>query len=183
VKALIIADVDDLKWRGGSGKADIVISCGDTAECLVLEAARAFMCDCIVAVKGNHDPDTPFMPPVVDLHLAVREFGGLRFAGFGGAWRYKPRGLHLYEQDEVEAELAKLPPVDILVCHNSPLGVHDRPDGIHTGFSGLNTYIRQSRPRLLIHGHQHQNIETLVDTTRVIGVYGHRLLDLPSVLP
>ena len=41
----------------------------------------------------------------------------------------------------------------------------------------LAEYIRRCKPRLLIHGHQHVNIETAVSGTRVIGVYGHRMIE------
>jgi hypothetical protein len=32
--------------------------------------------------------------------------------------------------------------------------------------------------KLLIHGHQHADRETQVGATRVVGVYGHRLIDV-----
>lgn len=74
--------------------------------------------------------------------------------------------------------LAGFPRVDVFVSHNSALGIHDKPDGVHTGFSALTEYIQRQQPRLLIHGHQHQNIETQLKKTRVLGVYGHRLLEV-----
>lgn len=177
MKTLILADIDDLHWRGGRGIVDLVISLGDTADSLILEAARAFQCDRIFAVKGNHDRDTPFPSPILDMHLTIAEMNGITFGGLNGSWKYKPRGSFLYDQDEVAALLSSLPAVDVLISHNSPLGVHDKTDGVHTGFQALNEYLKRIRPRLLIHGHQHVNVETHLNQTRVIGVYGHRLLD------
>jgi Icc-related predicted phosphoesterase len=106
------------------------------------------------------------------------EHGGLRFGGLKGCWQYKPRGAFLYYQEEVEAFLASLPTVDVFISHNSPRRIHDREDEIHTGFSGLNAYIERSAPRLLLHGHQHQERQTRVGRTRVIGCYGWKVIDL-----
>lgn len=35
-------------------------------------------------------------------------------------------------------------------------------------------------PRLLIHGHQHVNRETLSGGTRVVGVHGSRVVEVPA---
>lgn len=70
------------------------------------------------------------------------------------------------------------PAVDVFISHNSPRRVHDREDEIHTGFSGLNTYVERAAPHLLLHGHQHQDCETLVERTRIIGVFGWRVIEV-----
>jgi Icc-related predicted phosphoesterase len=103
----------------------------------------------------------------------------LCFGGFQGSWKYKPRGNFIYEQAEAEKLLASFPGVDVFVAHNSPRGVHDREDGIHTGFDAFTGYIRRTRPKLFVHGHQHSEEETVIDGTRVIAVYGMKLLELP----
>lgn len=41
------------------------------------------------------------------------------------------------DQAEVSDMLAGFPPVDVFIAHNSPRGVHDRDDEIHTGFDAL----------------------------------------------
>lgn len=178
MKILVLADMDDLHWRQGSGEADLVISCGDIADSLILEAAQAWGCPPVLAVKGNHDLHMPFPAPIEDLHLQVREHGSWKFGGFNGSWKYKPRGHFLYEQDEAETLLSSFPPVDIFVSHNSPHGIHDRDDDVHHGFHGLNTFMARVQPRLLIHGHQHVNRETVIGNTRIIGVYGHTILEI-----
>lgn len=178
MKLLILADIDDLHWNFDKGEADLVISCGDIADQVVLEAAKAYGCSRIMAVKGNHDGPAPFPPPITDLHLKVVRHGNLTFGGFNGSWKYKPRGNFLYEQLDVTRRLETFPAVDVFVSHNSPRFIHDQEDDIHCGFTGLKNYITRTQPRLLIHGHQHRNVETMVTGTSVIGVYGWRLLHL-----
>lgn len=178
MKILVIADMDDFHWQHNAGHADILLSCGDISDQVIVEAAKASRCKAVFAVKGNHDHNTPFPGPIVDLHLQRQEYGGIRFGGFNGSWKYKPRGHFLYEQSEVEDFIRGFPAVDVFVSHNSPLGIHDRQDGIHFGFAALNTYIDNARPKLLIHGHQHVDKETTKGSTRVIGVYGWKVLEI-----
>ena len=178
MKLLVLADIDDFHWKHGAGAADVVLSCGDIADQVVLEAAKEHECATIYAVKGNHDSNTPFPNPIVDLHLNIREHEGLKFGGLRGSWRYKPRGYFLYEQEEVQGVLRPFPAVDVFLSHNAPRGVHDREDGVHYGFEGLTAYIEANGPKLVIHGHQHVTRQTQIKQTRVIGVYGHALIEI-----
>jgi len=178
MKLLVLADIDDLHWKHGEGQADVLLSCGDVSDQVILEAARAYRCNLILAVKGNHDGSAAFAQPIVNLHLQVREHGGVSFGGLKGSWRYKPHGDFLYDQGEVQNLLAIFPPVQIFLSHNSPRGIHDREDEVHYGFEGLNTYIRRAKPKVVIHGHQHVDKESRLDETRVIGVYGHRMIEI-----
>jgi len=145
---------------------------------VILRAAEAWQCPAVLAVKGNHDSDAPFPAPVVDLHLRTMNLGSLSFGGLNGCLQYKPRGAFLYYQEEVEAFLEAFPAVDIFLAHNSPRGLHDREDEVHTGFTALNAYIKRAAPYLLLHGHQHQECESLVGRTRVIGVLGWREIEV-----
>ena len=178
MKFLVLADIDDFRWRGGEGRADALLSCGDIADRVILEAAEAYGTPAIFAVKGNHDTDAPFPDPIVDLHLLVREFEGLKLGGMNGSWRYKPRGHFLYDQWEIEELLAEFPAVDIFLSHNSPRGIHDQDDDVHEGFDGLRSYLLRASPRVLIHGHQHVDRETVLGGTRTIGVCGHRVIEV-----
>ncbi len=181
MKLLVLADIDDLHWRGPRGRADLLLALGDMDDAVILEAAEAWRCPAVFAVKGNHDSDTPFPAPILDLHLRVAERGGLRFGGLNGCWQYKPRGSFLYYQEEAEEFLSSFPAVDVFLSHNSPRRVHDREDEVHTGFTALNAYIGRARPRLLLHGHQHQERETRVGETRVISVYGWKVIELTGL--
>ena len=178
MKLLILADMDGFHWPHGRGHADVVISCGDIVDQLILEAADAYGCQTIFAVKGNHDSNTPFPSPIVDIHREVRKSGGQSFGGLNGSWKYKPRGYFLYDQQEASAFLSVFPDVDILVSHNSPRGIHDQEDEVHYGFEGLNAYILRAKPKLVVHGHQHMERESLLGETRIIGVYGHKLIEV-----
>jgi Icc-related predicted phosphoesterase len=175
---LVIADDDEVRHQITPKTADVLVSCGDVADPTILQIAKAVQCSCIYAVKGNHDSSGAFQPPIVDLHLVVHEQSGLRFGGFKGSWKYKPRGNYLYEQPEARSLLTGFPAVDVFVSHNSPRHVHDREDEVHLGFDACVEYIQRVQPRLFLHGHQHVNQETLVGTTKVIGVYGHRWIEL-----
>jgi Icc-related predicted phosphoesterase len=178
MKILILADIDDFHWKHGGGAADVLLSCGDVADQVILEAAQAYACPRIFAVKGNHDTNATFADPIADLHLQVCEHGGISFGGLNGSWRYKPRGYFLYDQTEVQGLLATFPPVDVFLSHNSPRGIHDQEDEVHYGFDGLRTYIQRAKPKIVIHGHQHLNKETKIDQTRIIGVFGHRVIEI-----
>jgi len=177
---LIIADDESVGSTIPDCKVDLLVSCGDLPDTVILEAAKRCHCRGIVAVKGNHDSSAPFPTPIRDLHLNLFEFRGVRFGGFCGSWKYKPRGNYLFEDSEVERLLAGFPAVEIFVTHNSPRLLHDREDDVHLGFGAFNHYIERSKPRLMLHGHQHENVESVLGSTRVIGIYGHRVLVVPQ---
>ena len=180
MNALVLADDDSVSLQGVAPNADLLLCCGDVADWAILKAATASGCRQILGVKGNHDSSGRFQSPILDLHLAVLEFGGLRFGGFNGSWKYKPRGNYLYEQSEVETLLKVFPPVDVFVAHNSPRLIHERDDDVHIGFAAFNSYIERVKPLLFIHGHQHVNQESTLGGTRVIGVFGQRQIVLPE---
>lgn len=178
MRVLVLADIDDLKWQHGSGEADLILAVGDISDCLVLEAAEAYGAPPVFAVKGNHDTAAPFPEGISDLHLRTVEFGGFTFGGFNGSWKYKPYGHYLYEQNEATNLLKDFPPVNVFISHNSPRHIHDKEDETHFGFAALAAYVTKKRPRLFFHGHQHIDRETVIGATRVIGVYGHRILEI-----
>lgn len=180
MNVLIIADDESIVRQLPEAHADLLLSCGDIPDEMVVFAAQKCRCRSILAVKGNHDSSGPFRPPIQDLHLNAFQFNGLTFGGFCGSWKYKPRGNYLFEQFEVEASLACFPRVDIFVTHNSPRHIHDRDDGVHTGFAAFNSYINRYKPRFVFHGHQHVNQETMIGPTRVIGTYGFRQMVIPT---
>ncbi len=178
MRLLIIADDDDLAKTLVEGPFDALISCGDLSDRVILRAAEQAGCSRIFAVKGNHDSNAPFPFPITNLHLHTESLGGLIFGGFQGAWKYKPRGHHLYEDDEVAGMLSSFPPVDIFVAHNSPRHIHDRDDDVHIGFKAFVAYIERSKPRFFFHGHQHLNRETQIGLTKVVGIYGVGVYEL-----
>jgi Icc-related predicted phosphoesterase len=177
---LIIADDESVGTQIPDCTVDVLVSCGDLPDEVILKAAAKCHCRQIVAVKGNHDSSAAFPAAIQDLHLKPLQFRGMSFGGFCGSWKYKPRGNYLFEDFEVEQLLAGFPAVDVFITHNSPRLVHDREDNVHMGFAAFSQYIERAKPRLMLHGHQHQNIETRIGGTRVIGTYGHRMLVVPD---
>lgn len=178
MRALVIADDDSLVGHLGEPEADVLISLGDLWDATISKASERCWYSRVFAVKGNHDSAAPFEEGIDDLHLNVVEFGGLRFGGFCGSWKYKPRGHHMFEQFEVEDLLRSFPAVDVFVAHNSPAGIHERDTDIHQGFAAFNHYIERVQPALFLHGHQHENVVSKIGRTQVTGVYGERLIDL-----
>ena len=175
---LVISDDEDVASTVPDCRCDVLVSCGDIFDQTILKVAEMVGCTRILAVKGNHDAATPFDPRITDLHLKTVEIDGLAFGGFGGSWRYKPKGAFLFDQDEVRSALSTFPRVDVFVGHNSPHGIHDRNDGVHAGFAAFTTYIRDHQPKLFLHGHQHRNQTSMSGGSTVIGVYGCQTLVL-----
>ena len=177
MKLLIIADYDSAVHGLTSERADVLIACGDLADSTILKAAELSQSPHVFAVKGNHDSATAFPSPITDLHFNIERYGGLLFGGYNGSWEYKPRGHFLYEQSEVERMLSSFPSVDVFVAHNSPRGIHDKDDEVHTGFEAFTNYIHRTKPKLFLHGHQHVNTKTQIGETQVVGVYGCKRLE------
>jgi Icc-related predicted phosphoesterase len=180
VTLLIIADDESVGRHVPESNPDLLISCGDLTDETILSVGAKCGCRQILAVKGNHDSSAPFPPPIRDLHLATFVFRSVKFGGFCGSWKYKPKGNYLFEDHEVEHMLKGFPPVDVFVAHNSPRSIHDRDDEVHPGFTAFNTYLANHKPKLFLHGHQHEHRESVADNTRVVGTFGHRFLVLPD---
>ena len=177
---LVIADDESILSKMPECSASVLISCGDLNEDTIVTIAQRCRCSEVFAVKGNHDSSASFAFPVKDLHMQVKEVGGVKFGGFCGAWRYKPRGNYLFEEAEVESLLRNFPAVDIFITHNSPRHIHDKDDDVHLGFAAFHQYLQRAKPKFMLHGHQHVNCETVAGNTRIIGTYGFRFLVLPQ---
>ena len=183
MRALVLSDLQtrdlDLQELQDPSLA-VILTCGDVDNWTYRQIR-----DCcalpILGVHGNHDEDHwPEGVGVEDLHLRVHTLGGLRFGGFQGCWRYKPRGRFLYEEEEVAEALSEFPPVDVFLAHSPMAGVHDVDDGVHNGFQALRHYVERHRPALFLHGHSHQPASSLVGSTRSLCVFHWLKLDLPS---
>jgi len=178
LKILILADDEFVVKRIQNDPVDVLISLGDLSQTIIYSIAERCQPVKILAVKGNHDDDQPFRPPIHDLHLKTFEYQGIQFGGFGGSWRFKQKGSNLYKQEEVEHLLQSFPAVDVFLAHNSPRLIHDRDDGCHLGFYAFNQYIERAKPKLFLHGHQHHDQQTLIGNTFVIGNFGHRSISI-----
>ncbi len=76
--------------------------------------------------------------------------------------------------------LEGFPPVDVLVGHNSPRGVHEQHDDIHRGFVAFGDYIERVQPSYSLHGHRQMDQITTIGKTKVVGVLGETALDLDT---
>ncbi|MBI3893870.1 MAG: metallophosphoesterase family protein [Candidatus Wallbacteria bacterium] len=155
---------------------DLILTSGDLPR-WVYDRIRAAMPGVpFLGVRGNHDSPAD-LTPEEDLHLRVVEFRGVRLGGFQGSWRYKPAGRYLYDEEQVEAALARHPGCDVFVTHNPPaLENHEVPDGVHDGFRAFVEYCSRHRVQLLLHGHSNVRAESRMGATRVLGTYGWRSL-------
>ncbi len=178
MKAIAIADDDSLVGHLECEPIDLLLCLGDLWDAGLEKAYGRFAPRKAFGVRGNHDSDAPFPHYITPLHYTIEEYGGLKFGGFNGSWRYKPRGHHLFEQEEVARMLRHFPRVDVFVAHNSPRGIHERDGDTHQGFDGFLSYIEATQPRYFLHGHQHLNARTRIGNTEIIGVFGETLLEL-----
>ena len=178
MRLLILCDHDLPTFRDlPDSKPDIVLGCGDLLDSALLHAHQRYGVP-VIAVKGNHDADAPFPPPILDVHLDLHRIDGVTFGGHRGAWKYKPRGHFLYEDAEVARALDGYPGVDVFLAHGPPAGIHVRDDEVHRGFQAFNDYIVHRQPRAFIHGHVDLDAETPLGKTRVIAAIGWKIVDL-----
>lgn len=118
---------------------------------------------------------------------------GLLIAGVSGSIRYN-KGQNQYTDKEMKRKLIKLIPrliwnklrygryLDIFLTHATPLGIHDKPDPCHKGFSCFNWFLKKFKPKFMVHGHIHlydiQDIRVSeYDSTTVVNAFGHYLLE------
>jgi len=178
LRIIAIADDDALVGHLDPGPVDLLLSLGDLWDATLEKAHLRYKPARTLAVRGNHDSNAPFPGSVAPLHLRVETYCGITFGGFDGSWRYKPRGHHLYDQEEVTERLRNFPRVDVFVAHNSPPGHHERDEEVHQGFDAFAGYIARARPRYFLHGHQHVNRVSTIGETTLIGVFGEALIDM-----
>lgn len=184
------------------GDVDLVLGCGDLPF-YYLEYVVTVLNKPLYFVPGNHDARRQYMSDgrvisraegCINIDRAARNERGLLLAGLGGSIRYRPDGEHQYSQFEMMGRAASLAPrlwlnrlrygryLDILITHSPPFGIHDGGDLAHTGFGAFLTFVRQFRPRYLLHGHSHvyrQDVvtRTQLGGTEIVNVYPYRLIE------
>jgi uncharacterized protein len=189
MKLLVFADlhfVDYFIWKEflttiDHSQFDAVVLLGDI-DIMYLKSIREHFSDKpIIGVLGNHDyqGDLEYYG-IMNIHGALNIIGNLRFIGVEGCVRYKKGEAPIHTQEEISHLLRNLPYADIVISHNSPKGIHDKPDIAHEGYAGLMEYMELHSPRYLLHGHQHQNKKTTYKETIIIGVYGGIILDVET---
>jgi Icc-related predicted phosphoesterase len=184
-------------------KVDLLIGCGDLPY-FYLEFLVSSLNSTLVYVRGNHDRAPQYtssgrtlLKPQggLNLHATTHVVNGLLIAGLEGSMRYKPNTTLLYSETEMTLAVARLipnllqriaryrHPLDILVTHSPPYGIHDEKDLAHRGFKIFLPLLKLFRPRLLLHGHVHvyrsdtKRISRYENTT-IVNVYPYRLLNV-----
>ena len=183
---------------------DLVLAAGD----LPLEYLGfiSSMLNCpLLYVEGNHDLGNSSSRSSWDSGVAFEQHGnrnmgfrigrecGLSILGLPGSLRYN-KGANQFTELSMALHILALAPrlllsrlfrgraVDIILTHAPPLGIQDRADPCHRGFSAYRHLIRLARPRWFIHGHVHlfdpddERIGRAGPTT-VINAFGHWLID------
>jgi len=135
-----------------------------------------------IGVYGNHDSGNYFEPlGIINLHLRVFEFKGIKFGGFEGCVRYKdtPHAI-MYTQEEAQKMLESFKCVDVFITHAPPYGVNDEPEELsHQGFKALRKYINRCHPKYLLHGHTYpQNPIKELNQTQIIYVHQDMIVEL-----
>jgi Icc-related predicted phosphoesterase len=178
------------------GDVDLVLGCGDLPASY-LEYVLTVLNVPLVFVPGNHDPDFMRVPGGIAADGRQVEVGGLRILGLGGSRRYKAEGRNQYEERQMRSRvfphllslgvrrLLGGQPLDVLLTHAPPFGVHDADDLAHRGFQTFLTLIDWLQPALVVHGHTHvarniDPVETKIGRTTVLNVYPYRVFHYPD---
>jgi Icc-related predicted phosphoesterase len=166
-------------------RPDAILSCGDwgdPSEVSEPELAALVAAFPVATTFGNHDPlDLLARLRDRDGQLvligqgAVRTFAGLRVAAIGGIWAKSHRNPWYVTDDDVARfarQIAGDGPVDVLLTHESPVGLADlTPQGRHGGKRSILDAFHTVGPRVHLCGHLHVAQErTLKDGRRVINV-------------
>ncbi len=179
----------DERTAAQNGQIDLVIGCGDLSAEYLDQLCCTYRAP-LLFVRGNHDPPAGLgdYPQGAEIDARPVRVGGLTIAGLEGCKRYS-QGPHQYSEGEMMVKVIGLTarlltrPLDILITHGPPAGVHEGPDRAHRGLRAVRRASAWMRPRLLLHGHvrPYESLaprETMLDSTRVINVFGHRVLDV-----
>lgn len=164
---------------------DLVLSCGD------LDASYlSFLVTVIHApllyVPGNHDERYLKNPPegCDSVDGVVVKIKGIRVGGLGGSMWYNGRDLQYTEHQmrrrvkKLVRSAKKLGGLDIFISHAPPREIHDLDDQCHRGFDAFRYLMEELRPKIFLHGHNHEiynqkDRESVVEGVRVINACGY----------
>ncbi|MBA2509947.1 MAG: metallophosphoesterase [Rubrobacter sp.] len=205
MKILCISDEIEPMLHGPSLNSyargvEAVVSCGDLPFDY-LEYIITFLGVPVYYVLGNHDPapDSPEYPGgCISLDGRVIEVGRgeerVTLAGLSGSPMYSG-GPNQYTGRQMGRRARALsarirwgrllgrPAPRVFVTHSPPFGLGDRKDRAHVGFEPFLGLIDRHKPPLWLHGHVHlygpdQQRVTNRDETKVVNVFGHRILEV-----
>jgi Icc-related predicted phosphoesterase len=162
---------------------DLVVSCGDM-EAAYLSFLVTVIPKPLLYVPGNHDHAYLKNPPegCDSIDGEVVSIRGVCIGGLGGSYWYNGKDLQYTERQMLQRarklmrKAKKKGGLDLLVTHAPPEGVHDLQDVCHRGFKSFHTLIHEMKPKVLVHGHNHEvynreDRETTVNGTRIINAF------------
>jgi hypothetical protein len=146
-----------------------------------------------LVVRAGFVTRAPWPDGTINADGRIVDAAGLRLAGLGGSIRYR-EGPNQYTPRQQRRRAHRLAlrarwqwrdraPVDVVLAHSPPRGLGDGDDPAHRGFDALLVLARSLRPRLLLHGHVAPvpfAADHWIGATRVVNVFGHRMLDIPT---
>jgi uncharacterized protein len=144
---------------------DFIISCGDLPP-VYLEFMVSILNVPLYYVRGNHDEVYTTSPPGGDdLHGRVLTYKDITMTGLEGSMQYNNGEIQYTEGEMARTIIGMGPqilyhkargrPIDILVTHSPPRGIHDADDLPHTGFKSMFRFLNWYKPRYMLHGHVH----------------------------
>jgi Icc-related predicted phosphoesterase len=206
VKILAVSDevverLYSLCNNGHFGDVQLILGCGDLPY-PYLENLLTILNVPLLYVPGNHDPNyhsenkLAIVEGGVNLDVKLTRFNKFLIGGLGGSIRYRPDGTNQYTQTEAYLRAFRMiphlllnrinygRPLDILITHSPPLGIHDEDSQAHQGLKAINWLLRVAKPRYHFHGHTHfqrRNLsasETDLGITRIINIYPYKVLEV-----
>jgi uncharacterized protein len=205
MKILAVSDQVIDRLYSGSVKDNypdikMIIGCGDLPYSYLEFLVTIFNVP-LYYVPGNHDPKYGSSPETraeggTNLDGEVVFDKGFLMAGLGGSVLYQPGAPNQYPQSEMFRRAYRLlpkimwakrrfrRPLDLLITHSPPAGIHDDDDPTHRGLKALNFIIRWAKPRYMLHGHTifyHQNLDShiaIYQGTKVVNVYPFRIMEI-----
>lgn len=132
----------------------------------------------IYGVPGNHDSWDKYDDlGITNINGKIIKLNGVKIAGLGGSFKYKNSDNYaLYTHEESIQILNNMETADIIVTHDRPF-IRDNNDVAHDGLKGITEYIYANHIPVNIHGHLHENnVEYLKNGTKVIGIYGAKII-------
>lgn len=187
--------------NGHFGDVDLILGCGDLPY-PYLENLLTLLNLPLFYVPGNHDPNYNAENTLArveggsNLDLKVTRFKTFLIAGFGGSVRYRPDGTNQHSQtDAYFRAFGMLPrlllnrinygrPLDILITHSPPFGIHDDDTQAHQGLKAINWLLRVAKPRYHFHGHTHfqrgnlSPSETTHGLTKIVNVFPYKIIEV-----
>lgn len=187
--------------QGHFNGVEMILGCGDLPY-NYLEYLVSMLNVPMFYVPGNHDPaydiksTSSQVEGGINLDLKSVFVKGLLVAGFGGCIRYRPDGVNQYTQTEAYLRAGNLlanlffnrlryrRPIDVLITHSPPFGIHDDDTQAHRGLKAINWILSVTHPRFHFHGHTHfyrRNLEpsvTQFGPTTITNVFPYQIIEI-----